>query len=247
MDYKLIEELSLNQWPALSTMLYDGWVLRLADGCTKRSNSVSPIYGSTLDVDQKIRHCEDIYAANQLPAIFKITPFVHPIHLDTVLEQMGYALIDTTSIQTMKLDKLAEPRIQTIKIVEHVDPEWLEQYARLDQASTHKLNTMKRMLSNINTQKGFILLYQDGQAVACGLGVIERGFIGLYDIVTDAEYRNQGIGEQLILNLLKWGRANGATNSCLAVVANNAPAQRLYAKVGFSEVYKYWYRIKREG
>ncbi len=29
---KLIEELSMNAWPALQTKLFDGWVLRFADG-----------------------------------------------------------------------------------------------------------------------------------------------------------------------------------------------------------------------
>ena len=35
MDNRFIEELSLNHWQPLSTLLYDGWVLRFADGYTK--------------------------------------------------------------------------------------------------------------------------------------------------------------------------------------------------------------------
>ncbi|RCX20705.1 acetyltransferase (GNAT) family protein [Fontibacillus phaseoli] len=243
-NHKMIEELALNNWPALSTLLYDGWVLRFAKGCTKRANSVSPLFGSSLDLEQKILECENIYAANQLPAIFKITPFIHPADLDNVLEQKGYQLIDVTSMQTMHLNNLAEPRLHTVKIVEHVDEEWLEQFGRLDQASDRKLDTMREMLSNIKTPKGFILLYHDGQVVACGLGVIERGYIGLYDIVTDAARRNQGLGEQMILHLLKWGKANGARDSYLAVVANNDPALRLYSKIGFTEAYRHWYRVQ---
>lgn len=49
-----IEEISLNAWPALQTIHYDGWILRFAYGVTKRSNSVSLIYESTLNVDAKI-------------------------------------------------------------------------------------------------------------------------------------------------------------------------------------------------
>ncbi|WP_230202593.1 GNAT family N-acetyltransferase [Paenibacillus ihumii] len=100
------------------------------------------------------------------------------------------------------------------------------------------------MLNNIRTTKGFISLYYEEQVIACGLGVIEREYIGLYDIVTDPDYRNRGFGEQMILNLLKWGKENGAKYSYLAVVLNNEPALRLYSRIGYSEIYKYWYRVK---
>lgn len=77
MNNKTIEEISLNNWQPLSTLLYDGWVLRFADGYTKRANSVNPIHYSTLDLNEKIDVCEKIYLNNNMPTIFKITPFVH--------------------------------------------------------------------------------------------------------------------------------------------------------------------------
>ncbi|WP_307847902.1 GNAT family N-acetyltransferase [Metabacillus bambusae] len=95
-----------------------------------------------------------------------------------------------------------------------------------------------------NASISCISLYYQGDVIACGLGVIEREYIGLYDIVTDINFRNRGFGEQLILNLLKWGKENGAKNSYLAVLLNNDSALRLYSKIGYSEIYKYWYRVK---
>lgn len=66
-------------------MLYDGWVLRFANGYTKRANSVNPIYFSNEDVSIKIKHCESMYAAHQLKTTFKITPFVQPTNIDGLL------------------------------------------------------------------------------------------------------------------------------------------------------------------
>ncbi|WP_232277447.1 GNAT family N-acetyltransferase [Paenibacillus sp. 481] len=247
MKYQFIEELSLNNWPPLSTLLYDGWILRFADGYTKRANSINPIHDSThstIDLNLKIQHCEQLYFDNNLRPTYKITPFVQPPHIDEVLEEQGYSLIDTTSVQTLNLETINEPQLHAVHIDEHVNAEWLADFCRLNHIDDKYKRTMERMLSNIHTKKGFISLYREGQVVACGLGVIEREYIGLYDVVTDTSYRNQGFGEQMILNLLKWGKENGARYSYLAVVANNEPALRLYSKLGYAEVYKYWYRVK---
>ncbi|MEF2967706.1 GNAT family N-acetyltransferase [Paenibacillus sp. M1] len=244
MDYKMIEELALNNWPALTTLLYDGWVLRFAEGYTKRSNSVSPLYGSGSDLELKIGACEKIYAEQGIRIAFKITPFVQPEHLDAVLERKGYSLIDETSMQTLALDNLSEPRLKDVRITGEAGGEWLDAYARMGRLTPAQLATAQRMFANIKTKAGYMAQYHNGHIVSCGLGVVERDYIGLYGIMTDAEYRNRGFGEQMILNLLQWGKANGANHSYLAVVANNAPAQALYAKIGYKEVYRHWYRVK---
>ena len=80
--------------------------------------------------------------------------------------------------------------------------------------------------------------------IGCGLGVVEDKFVGLFDIVIDPQYRNQGFGKLLVENILKWGKNKEADTAYLQVLADNASAIRLYEKVGFKEAYRYWYRIK---
>jgi GNAT superfamily N-acetyltransferase len=104
------------------------------------------------------------------------------------------------------------------------------------------------MLNNIIPARCFVALRQDdrqdSETVAVGLSVVERGYLGFFDIVTAAHMRNQGLGTQLMLHLLQWGCANGAQRAYLQVMRNNAPALRMYGKLGFKEIYRYWYRIK---
>ncbi|MDR2374804.1 MAG: hypothetical protein LBD96_00015 [Treponema sp.] len=53
MDFA-IEELSMNAWLSLQTLVYDGWIIRLANGYTKRANSVNPIYPSKIGMDKRL-------------------------------------------------------------------------------------------------------------------------------------------------------------------------------------------------
>ena len=71
---QVIEERSMNAWPALQVVLYDGWVLRFAGGYTRRANSINPLYASGQDVEEKVQHCERLYRSKGLSVIFKMTP-----------------------------------------------------------------------------------------------------------------------------------------------------------------------------
>ncbi|WP_244908281.1 GNAT family N-acetyltransferase [Paenibacillus campinasensis] len=250
--YRFLEEYSINHWPSLSTLMFDGWVLRFADGYTRRANSISPLYPAgrgagaetSMDVIEKIRHCERIYAENRLPTIFKITPGVHPAHLDRVLEERGYSLADTCCVLTLHWEQLPEPEPAAVTIDEGDGSEWMAHFCAISGVTDRDTQILTRMLANMKARKGFISLSHEGQVVACGLGVLEGDYIGLYNIVTAPSYRNQGFGKQLILNLLRWGQEHGARHSYLQVVCSNAPALRLYGKLGYTETYRYWYRVK---
>lgn len=238
-----IEELSLNAWTSLQTLLVDGWVLRFANGYTKRANSVNPLYASTRDVEEKIRFCEEVYRRKNLPVVFKMTAAALPADLDALLDARGYEVDSPTSVQTMDLRDTNPPR--DAKLDATVTDDWLADFCRLSGISDARKSTLRQMLVNIIPQKCFAALGQDGRTIACGLGVLQGEFIGFYDIVTDTSFRNQGYGKRLMQSLLAWGKQNGARRAYLQVMLNNSPALNLYAQLGFKQVYEYWYRIKR--
>jgi len=207
-----LEEISINHWPALSTMLYDGWVLRFSEGYTKRANSISPLYASTLDLEQKIKVCEELYARRGLPAVYKLTPFAQPAHLDGLLEKMGYAMSDTISVQTLDLDRVTEePWNRSAEISESFTADWLDAYGALSGVLPEHRSVLERMLANIQTPAACVSLRLDGRVAACGMGVLERNTLGVFCIVTDPDYRNRGLGGQLMLHLLRWGNERGET------------------------------------
>jgi len=72
LDARFLEELTLNAWPPLETLLFDGWLLSFSDGYTRRANSIHPLYLSHLPLQAKIAACEAIYAARGLARVFKL-------------------------------------------------------------------------------------------------------------------------------------------------------------------------------
>lgn len=239
-----IEELSLNAWPALQTMLCEGWLLRFANGYTKRANSINPLYYSGEFTEKTIEECERIYTAKKLPPVFKMTPFAAPDDLDFLLEQKGYTAVGHTSVQRLELSSIERPSVQSVQMTEHLDDEWLDHFSRLNGLEGSQKQSLKLMLSAIISKTAYLSLYQDDYVVACGLGVVEREYIGLFDIITDQHQRRKGFGEQILLHILNWGKENGAKYAYLQVVADNIPALKLYAKLGFKEAYPYWYRVR---
>jgi N-acetylglutamate synthase-like GNAT family acetyltransferase len=240
---KLIEEIAMNAWPSLQTMFYDGWIIRFADGYTKRANSVNPLYSSYGNVNEKISTCERLFKAKGLLPTYKMTASVSPDNLDELLERSGYRTIDYTKVLMMDVSEIAEPFVQNVTVKGYPDEKWLNDYCRLNKVREQNKITLGKILDNIMPTKYFVSLLLENEVIACGIAVIENSFVGLFDIVVDERHRNQGYGRQLLLNLLHVGKCQGAKNAYLQVLVNNLPAFRLYTKLGFKEVYKYWYRV----
>ena len=239
---KRIEEASLNSWPALRQMLYDGWVLRFSKGYTKRANSVNPLSASSINVDEKIRVCEALYAAQGLPSIFRITPFASPSDLDRVLARRRYIKVDPTLVMYKSLRRKVPPD-SSVRLQDEQIDDWINIFCRLSESPVDKHATHKEILRAIPPKRILATLAVSGQVVACGLGVLESNYLGLFDLVTDPQQRNKGHGTTFVPNLLRWGQDNGASYAYLQVTENNAPARHLYTKLGFRYSYRYWYRV----
>ncbi|GAA3410489.1 GNAT family N-acetyltransferase [Paenibacillus hodogayensis] len=243
--YKHLEEITLNTWPAQQTLLLHGWVLRYAGGYTKRANSVSPLYKPEgKSAEELISLCEAFYSGCVLDTVFKITPYTEPDDLDERLHRKGYAVADPSSVRVLDLERVPEPDREAVW-QERLDDEWLDGLARLNGLSLRDRELTRDMLKNSALRQGFFRLMEHGSTVACGLGVVHNGYVGLYDIVTDVRYRRRGMAQQLILNILAWGKRVGARASFLQVVDRNEAAVALYDKLGYEEVYTYKYRIKK--
>ncbi|MFA5903412.1 MAG: GNAT family N-acetyltransferase [Desulfobacula sp.] len=243
-DIRLLEEITLNAWPALQTLHMDGWVVRFANGYTKRANCVNPLYASVEPLKRKIEACEKLYFKRGLKSVFKITPASLPAELDAVLAGTGYGREARTGLQVLSLDQWALDRDKGVELYSDFAADWHGAYCMMNGIAPEHHETVGRLLELQFQDKRLAVLRREGKVVACGLGVKQDRFLGIFDIVVNPKMRRQGFGKAVVEGLLAWGKQEGARTAYLQVTIENEPARKLYDQMGFHEEYQYWYRVK---
>jgi ribosomal protein S18 acetylase RimI-like enzyme len=243
MDFT-IEELSMNAWPSIQTMLYDGWVIRMANGYTKRANSINPIYNSKNELDEKIEYCKELYTKYNLPTIYKIIDCEDYKLIDKKLETLNYELVDITSVQISNEISILKNNFTGIIIDTEFDTKWINGFIECGNIKKEYIETIKIMLKNITGNKIVIYKESGGKIAGCGYGVIENNFVGIFDIIVKENERGKGYGKEIVKTILSEAGKHGIKKSYLQVVENNIIAKNLYEKLGYKEEYKYWYRKK---
>ncbi|MBE9525186.1 MAG: GNAT family N-acetyltransferase [Chloroflexi bacterium] len=179
-----------------------------------------------------------------MPLLFRMTPFAVPTDLDILLKSRGYKKIDPTLVMALDLDDFDFPPIDVDLCTDCNLDAWLAAFCQLSGYDLGEHQIHREILSRITAKSFFAKLHHNGQIVSCGLGVLDGDYFGLFDLVTARKNRNQGFGTSLILEMLFMVREAGVRYAYLQVTRNNLAARHLYEKLGFKEVYMYWYRVK---
>jgi ribosomal protein S18 acetylase RimI-like enzyme len=131
-----------------------------------------------------------------------------------------------------------------ITLAETYDETWFAAYCRAEEVGVQAAEGRRNILGRIGPRVGYALLRIEGQPAGMGLAVMERGWVGIFSMATEPEFRRRGIATAVLRTLADWGAANGAQRLYLQVMENNDPAQALYGKLGFETLYHYHYRQK---
>lgn len=264
---KLIEEISLNAWPSHKMELYDGWLIRFSHNYTHRTNSVTQVGASLLPVEEKIAYCEKIYENYHTPSIFKISPLLDP-SFDELLSSRGYEVQHTTEVMIMDYTDfcpypalsaeyeyygrnsglpsfIVYPDNVIVLLRDRITDEWIHALFGLNGTTNPTLRRIvPSMFKAIPKETIVASIEIDGRMVASGLGIMDRGHVGLYAIYVDASCRHKKFGRAICNAILTEAKKKGATKAYLQVVQGNIPAKSLYTSLGFKDLYTYWFRVK---
>jgi N-acetylglutamate synthase len=239
-----LESAGFNAWPAFQQLLTAGWLIRFAGGYTKRANSANFLYPTTTPAEQLVSWCEQLFAARHLPPTFRLVDRPETSPMDRFLAERGYQAIEPSVVLQCPIPRLLLPSESSSAFTVFPLDAWMPIHAAASRSGARTRDIHHRLLAQVALPRVLGAILADGLPVACGMGVVDRGLFGLFDLVTDPAHRRRGHGSQLIASLIGWARDHRATTCYLQVVQHNQPARALYQKLGFLEAYRYWYRVK---
>ncbi len=239
-----LEHLAYEAWPAEDVESLRGWRLRAMRGVTRRANSVWTFEGERGgSLEARIERVEQWYAARGLAPTFQITGRSSPEGLDAVLAQRGYAVDAPVSIQVAATDDVLAHGGEGDAVVARTwSGAWFE-------ISGHRgrfaevTDIYRGLLQRIGTSARFALARVEGQAVAVGLGVVGKGWMGVFSMLTLPSVRRRGAARAVLRGLAMAAREEGLGSLYLQVERSNPAAIALYEAASFRELYGYHYRL----
>ena len=246
-DPSLVLELEsrlVNAWPSFETQLCGGWLVRFARGYSKRANSATPMLpGASLD-DRLIDHMVAQFLKQNVRPTFRLTG-IEDAEVDARLEARGFEATEPTFGMLCDVAGGDWEVDASVTLEEEVSRRWVRETAASYGGDKADDSILIEIVSRIRQPHVFASLDLDGTNVAWGLGVAERGYVGLYDIVVSPDLRGLGLGRQVVTSLIAWGKGQGAAEAYLQVREENEVARSLYASLGFRDAYRYTHRIMR--
>ena len=238
-----LEAISFRSWPATTTMFDGTWAIRLTAGHpSKRINSLNPLdRGDQSDLHNRISRVAKRFQSLGRPLVFRNSPLAPP-QLDALFDSWGWERFDETRVMMLDLNEAQLDGAVDQLPLKDVG-RWIDQCIAMESISESDKQGLTNLIGLVEGEVGlFLSATRQGVPLAAAMAVRYGSFVGLFEVVSNPQMRQQGLGRKIVRTALRWGREHGARQAWLQVVAANEAANRLYEGEGFSEVYRYVYR-----
>jgi ribosomal protein S18 acetylase RimI-like enzyme len=242
-----IEEFAANALPPLHVQDLDGWRLRYSEGVTRRANSVlANGHEARLSLEEKLERVEAFYARFGVRARYQLCPTSQPQELHEVLDARGYRHDGRVNVQVAELTTVLRHQgvgsMIEVTLHETLRDVWFDLYRQVEGADEQMASVRRVMLTRIAPPAAFALATLDGEPAAVGLGVLEQGQAGIFNMATHPSFRRRGAARAVLHALARWAEQQGGQGMYLQVAEGNDTARAVYERQGFRTLYTYHYR-----
>ncbi len=246
-------------WGALEREQLGDWELRASAGFTQRGNSVLPVGDPGVPLADAVDRIESWYAARGLPGRVSVTG---PVGFDPATDPLGAEVLSrgwVAASRTLNLTAstervaAADPGGPDVRSSDDLDDAWFAAY-RLSRSGVPESavgvlsGSPRQRFASIALGGGLAQKLgastpgtRDPRPVAIGRLGIAHGWAGLGAVWTDPAMRGRGLAAHLTAHLAAEAHRDGIHLMHLQVEADNAPAIRLYERLGFERHSSYVY------
>ncbi|OUE23891.1 ribosomal-protein-alanine N-acetyltransferase [Clavibacter michiganensis] len=249
----LLDHLADRGWPAEHRESHGGWILRAAGGVTKRANSALPA-GPVDDPAAALDRAEAFAREHGIAACVQVSPASEPADLAALLTARGYAPEARTLVQVQDAAAAAEALRPgsgrdaldadlVVTVDDAPDDAWLDVWWSVDgRGGSAEREVARRIL--VRGPALYAAVRAGDRVLATARLALVDGWGGLFAVATRPEARRRGLSRAAMGAAVRVGLDRGITGLWLQVVEENAGAQALYARLGFTTAsrYAYWTR-----
>ncbi len=238
-------------WPALQTSTIGGWEIRATEGLTRRANSALawPLDGS-VDLEHVVVAVERFYDDRGLRPVFSVSDASAPAELQPLLVARGYEVDAETLVLDIALDaaraRTETERAAAIALRTAANDAWIDVYTSSAPTRWHKPEEVDRLRAtllqpSLPTRFATVGPPRGAHVEAIGQVVVDGDWACLQCMATRPEAQGQGHAGRVVTALLGAASDLGASKACLAVLASNEAARRVYERAGFTPSHQYRY------
>lgn len=189
------------------------------------------------NLNNKIGKIIKDYANN--PFAWWIGPSDSPFDIGMVLKEYGlekeqneYAMFcGMKNFKSFELDKNIS--IKQVKTKEQLK-DFIQTLIQYDELAGIVLNNETMLSKKVIDKNPLFVSYIDGKPVGNGSLHFNKGIAGIYDIVTIDEFRNKGIGTNMMKYLMNFAYKKDIRK--LSLLADSGSGRNIYSKLGFKVV-----------
>lgn len=226
--------LSARLWPAAETEALGPWLLRSDSSTTKRANALGVFGAPDRPLDQAMAEARAWYEARGRRPLAQIR--LEDRAVRDWLAARGSAPFDETHALVLPLPAGGAPEDLRVAAA----PEPPEVWARIESHGPEDFPARLAVMRRPELRR-FVTLYEGEAALGAAYVAAAEDLALIAAVSVRPEAQGRGLGRALMGAALAQAADLGAELAAVQVEAANAPARRLYARLGFQEAFRYAY------